>query len=365
METIKEGLAEIIVNDGTFYNAKMKRLRDMSVIFLKSLGLGSASVLDSTAATGIRGIRYLLEALHGKAVLLDINPKAYANAQENIARNRLGSVAEAINASVQEFANGTAEKFDVIDLDPFGTPAPYVYDLLKLAKDNAVFMITATDTATLCGAEGDACLRIYAARPARNELCHEASLRILLAYVARIAAQFNFGIVPLFGIAELHYVRIFIRLEKGASKAVASVKSIGAASSCNKCHAFYYSLSPECAASVCANCGSRTEQFGPLWLGKLYDKAAVARMLDIAEDPGIRATLQGAFDGLDTPFFYSLDKITEHMRMGSVQRSKVVELLKQQHAEASATSFGRNAIKTNAGIKEIEKAVRLASAGSK
>ncbi|MEM3215753.1 MAG: tRNA (guanine(10)-N(2))-dimethyltransferase [Candidatus Micrarchaeaceae archaeon] len=359
METVKEGLASIYTN-GAFYNSKMRRLRDFSVLALKVFVSDSARILDSTAATGIRGIRYLLEAApHGESVLLEINPKAYETLKSNIALNGLSKQATAFNTSVQSFANNNTAKirFDVIDLDPFGTPAPYIYDLMKLANNKALFMITATDTATLCGAEGDACLRIYAAKPIKNEFCHEASIRILLAYVAKIAAQFNFGIEPLLSIAELHYIRLFIKLNKGAKNAVISVKSIGTAASCSACHAFYYSFGIGMQEQKCKHCGNKLSYFGPLWLSSLYDKSVVGEMFDLAEEPGERSTLQSMLNEYDTPFFYSLDKITENMHIGSVKREEVIAALRNKGLYASATLFGSSAIKTNASIDDVEQAV--------
>ncbi|MEM3781873.1 MAG: tRNA (guanine(10)-N(2))-dimethyltransferase [Candidatus Micrarchaeaceae archaeon] len=358
MAIIKEGKASIST-DGAFYNSRMMRLRDLSVLAVRAFSGNKVNVLDSTAATGIRGIRYLLEAIpEGNATFLDISKKAYQTLKSNIELNGLTERAQALNTSVQSFANAeTNEKFDVIDLDPFGSPAPYIYDLMKIAKDRSLFMLTATDTATLCGAEGDACLRIYSSKPIKNELCHESSVRILMAYTARIAAQFNFGIVPLLSIAELHYIRLFIKLNKGAKNAVISVKSIGTAASCSACHAFYYSFGISMQEQKCKHCGNKLSYFGPLWLSSLYDKSVVGEMFDLAEEPGERSTLQSMLNEYDTPFFYRLDKITENMHIGSVKREEVIAALRSKGLYASATLFGSSAIKTNASINDVEQAV--------
>ena len=68
MASINEGNARITVNEGVFYNPKMKKLRDISVAFLIAVGAGGMHVLDSTSATGIRGIRYAQEAGAGEVV---------------------------------------------------------------------------------------------------------------------------------------------------------------------------------------------------------------------------------------------------------------------------------------------------------
>jgi tRNA (guanine26-N2/guanine27-N2)-dimethyltransferase len=361
MEIVSEGKARIITANA-FYNPKMKRLRDISVALLRATMNPRFAVLDSTAATGIRGIRYLLEADAGKAVFLEINSSAYATLLSNIKLNGVEAKAEAKNTSIQEFANTSNERFDAIDLDPFGTPAPYIFDLLKLAKDNTLFMVTATDTATLCGAEAHACLRLYAAKPMHGKLCHEASIRILLAFLARLAAQFNFGIEPLLSLAELHYVRVFVKLKRGAQKALESVKEIGLASLCRKCHSYYLAklFSNEKIAYTCNFCGSSTEVFGPLWLGSITNKQVLGKVASLLEGK-TAASINAIASELEVPFFYSLDEITSYLGIGSVPLDKVISELKEKGVSVSKTAFCTNCIKADAKVDAIIDAVKKAN----
>jgi len=361
-QIIEEGSARIKLGEGVFYNPKMERLRSISVLFLKAAMPNAGKVLDATTATGIRGIRYALEANAQKVTMLDTNPNACRLAEANIKMNGLEGRVNVVNTSLQKFANNnSAEKFDVIDIDPFGTPAPFIYDAMKLCKSNTLMLITATDTATLCGAEGNACLRIYSSVPARNELCHEASIRILLAFTARIAAQFGFGIEPLLSLSELHYVRIFIKLNKGAKQAVESVKKIGYASSCSKCHAYYYEQGqiPK-LSSTCKYCGNATTPFGPLWLSSIYDKSIVKGMLNMCDSKNeqIRKTLLALTEEADIPFFYNIDKVCEYIGTGSVSKKQVIENLESIGYIATPTVFGKNSIKTNASISELIDAIK-------
>lgn len=355
-----EGKAKISVSEDVFYNPKMGKLRDISVLFLKATTGRDARLLDCTAASGVRGIRYALEAGIKDATLLDINADAARAARANVRRNGLGL--RVVNESIQEFANTRDDAFDVIDLDPFGTPVPYVHDLLKLSKDGTLFMITATDTATLCGAEEKACVKLYGSKPLHNELCHEAGVRILLNYVAREAAQFNFGIEPALSIADMHYMRVFVFLRRGAEKAVGSVKEGGFVSYCTNCHSFSTAkgIVPAVEAE-CGNCGKRMAISGPMWLGGLHSKEIVAKMLGHGKGSSADATklLEGIQDELETPFFYDLSKITEYLGMGSVPLDGVMDALAAKR-RVSRTHFGRNCIKTDAGIKEVVAGVKKA-----
>ncbi len=355
---VKEGKTEIEVREGVFYNTKMSTLRNVSVSFLNAASAGMGSILDCTAATGIRGIRYALECGAKDVVMLDMNESAYDNSVENASRN--GVDAKVLHTSIQEFANTTKAKFDVIDLDPFGTPAPHIFDLMKISKDGTLLMVTATDTAVLCGAHAKACMKIYGAKPMHNELCHEAGLRILIGYIVRNAAQFDFGIEPLLAISDMHYMRVFLRLKKGADRAADSIEKIGFASACSRCHNFSYStgIAPR-IETRCDFCGSEMTLAGPLWLGRLYDKGILKKMLgDAVLDSHGFAVLERIYGELDVPFFYVVPKITRYLGISGVPFDGIIRNL---GAESSRTHFSAEAIKTNAKIREVVDAVKKAS----
>ncbi|MDE1825761.1 MAG: methyltransferase [Candidatus Micrarchaeota archaeon] len=359
---ISEGKARV-EQGAAFYNPKMAGLRDLSVAFLRAMEIKRYSLLDSTAATGIRGIRYALESGAGNITMLDINKSAYLSAKANAKKN--GVKATVLNTSIQEFCNTEDESFDVIDLDPFGSAAPYIYDLMKAAKDNTLLMATATDTAVLCGASPLACIKTYGSQPLHNELCHEVGTRILINFVSRIAAQFNFGIEVKIAIANLHYIRIFLVLHHGADKAVESIKQTGFGSFCSKCRAFGYSngIAPKLDGR-CANCKSETQLFGPLWLGSTYDHALIRKMKMLMPkniDRGTSKLVEIIDSELDIPFFYSIPKLTRRFGIGSVSKKKMIEKLGRKY-KVSETHFDTDGIKTDSQIGGVERAVK--SAGS-
>lgn len=360
MQTVIEGAAKIRVDRGVFYNPRMGKLRDISVLFIRALGLRGAKLLDATTATGVRGIRYALEAGVHDATLLDMNKDAARNARANVRLN--GLRLKVIGSSLQEFAGSYADAFDVIDLDPFGSPVPMIKDALRLARNGTVLMVTATDTATLCGAEGNACLRIYGSQPIHNELCHEAGTRILLNFIAREAAQFNFGIEPMLSIADMHYMRVFVRVRRGPGEAVKSVKNSGFGACCSACHAFSYKRGISSAIGTkCSYCGKQMSIFGPLWLGNLNEKAILSKMVTMGADypPEGAKLVERILDEADAPFFYSIPKVTSYLGTSSVPIEPVLRLLSKRYA-ASRTHFEKDSIKTDAAIREVVKAVKHA-----
>ncbi len=360
MNVVSEGKAHIRTNEKVFFNPKMSTLRDMSVAFLLAYGCAGKTLLDATAATGVRAIRYYKECGIGSATAIDINKNAYKLCRKNILLNNVD--VDCKNVSIQEFANNSDEKFDIIDLDPFGSPAPDIYDLMKISKDGTVLMATATDTAVLCGAHSAACLKQYNSKPLHNELCKEVGIRILMCYISRIAAQFNFGSVPLMCISDMHYMRVFIKLESGAKNAYGAVRLGGIGTFCHSCGRFDFKrgVSP-LIGNVCADCSSEVEGFGPLWLGNLYDKGL---SLKVAKAQGSRLA-ECISKEFDTPLFYSVPKMTKRLGLSSISHYKVIEALSDLGYTATATQFDDNGIKTNATAKEVSKCIKALSRSNK
>ena len=355
---MKEGKAEIEVFDGVFFNPKMRGLRDISVSYAKANYGKENNVLDSTSATGIRGIRYYLEA-NLMPTFLEINKKAYSNTIHNLKLNKIE--ANALNKSIQEFASSYDGAFDFIDLDPFGSAAPYIYDLMKVSKGNTRLMVTATDTAVLCGAHSNACFREYFSIPMHNELCHEAGLRILLYFIARNAAQFNFGIEPELSIANMHYMRVFVKLKRGSSEAISSLKKCGYVAHCPNCRNFNLYEQYAKAKEKCEYCGGEMLIYGPMWISNIKSNEVVEEVIknyDQDYDKNALKMLELIKEESNAPFFFSLPKITKSLHIGSVSREKVVDELASMGFEVSMSHTDKNSIKGNFGIRDVVDAVK-------
>lgn len=356
----EEGKAVIKHNSGSFLNPVARASRDMSVAFVALNSYRNTRILDSTAATGIRGIRYYLETKAKDITLLDINKTAYVDMVKNLKANHVK--ATALQKSIQEFANTTTERFDIIDLDPFGSITPNLYDLFKVAKDQGYLMLTATDTAVLCGAQEAACRRIYDAKPMHNELCQEVGMRILAGYVAKTAAQFNYGIRVLLSVSYAHYMRLFIQLRFGAEhSAESSVRQMGYAYYCSKCgfHSCERSTFPKMAA--CPNCKSRLGIAGKLWAGNIYDNKVAREMLDymiknrLSKD-GIKL-LTTISQESDIPLYYSVSKMTKKLKSPGVSPYRVIDALRAAGYTAQMTHFDSSSIRTDAPVAAVKKAL--------
>ena len=364
---IHEGKARITVPDGVFYNPEMKFCRDLSVLVIRAALAGKkARTVDATAGTGIRGIRYAKEGAGavGELFLVDMNAAAAKSAKDNVKLNKVK--AKVVKSSFAKFANSPTAYggFGLIELDPFGTPVPLIYDACRVARDGTLLSVTATDTAVLCGAHPKACLKNYQAKPLNPFLCHEVAARILLGKVARTASEFNLGITPLLTISHLHYFKVFVLLAEGAEGAVASVKELGLLAHCNKCLERVWRKGV--AASLpekCPRCGETMEHAGPLWLGNLHDKKALARIMKLGkkDDKIVKRVGLMAGEASMPPFYFELHRLCERLRINAARPDRVVAELKKKGFKVSRTHFQPNAIKTDAGIREVEAAIRKAA----
>jgi len=353
----KEGMASVINDGSAFINPEARFSRDISIAFAKSFAGRSARILDPTAATGMRGIRYMLEAKSKDVTFLEINETAFKNLEKNITLNKLKAVH--LNESIQEFANTNNGKFDIIDLDPFGSPAPYIYDLMKISRSSTYIMATATDTAVLCGAHAGACLRVYDAKPIHSEICHEIGIRILIGYIARVAAQFDYGIEVLLAFSHRHYMRAMLQLHHGAGEADKSLAMLGHAYQCTICnyHGYDYGMFPKAAS--CPSCGSRLDIGGRLWLGSIYNKRVISKIIgNLEAHSEAWKLMHDIYDEADIPLFYSVPKMTKRMGISAVSPTKLIECLKESGFIATLTHMQESAIRTNSSIEHIESCIR-------
>ena len=148
MITVNEGSVTIVVPDFSkvsarapvFYNPSMEFNRDVSVValqvFQRLLG-GGISVADTFSGSGIRAIRYLVEVEGvSEAFANDINPLAVECIKNNSVINSVSPEVSREDASI--FLRSNHGRFDVIDIDPFGTPAPFLDSAAASARNNSL-----------------------------------------------------------------------------------------------------------------------------------------------------------------------------------------------------------------------------------
>jgi tRNA (guanine26-N2/guanine27-N2)-dimethyltransferase len=329
-----------------FYNPAMRFSRSMaSLAFAASR---KKIVLDGLCATGAKGLRLAKENKAEKVFLLDANPAAIRLAEHNISLNKFSNVT-AICQDFNEFCLSHTAFFDFIEIDPFGTPTPFLNAALVALKNNGVLSVTSTDLANLCGKKAP-CEKFYQAKPLKNAFSHETALRILLGKIALVAKSKGFAIKPLVCYYQGHHVKAIVTCSKGKAKIPLDFLSY-----CEKCLTVAIGRKTNC------KCGNRNIVGGPLWAAAFCDKPFLRKMLalnesrDYADERKIEKTLSLLLgEQLFPPFFYDLHFVADHF--GLKIESKTAEILarlKKKGFRAVRTHFEPLGIKTNAPVKAI------------
>lgn len=345
-----------------FFNPAGRVNRDISVAIAKATQ--PASFLDALAGTGARGVRVANEASPSVEVtLVEFNRTSIGIARRSARRNRVYSRCHTVREESNAFLHsrfGRLERFEAVDIDPFGTPAPYVQGALTAAGDGAIVSVTATDTATLCGVHPAVAHRRYGARVTRSDFPHEAAVRVLLGFCARTGGSIDVAVTPVAAHSTLHYVRVYFRVERGAANSERCLGEIGYVVVCGECHE---KAVAEEETRRCPRCGGTAACIGPLWTGGLVDEGLVAEAARIcaAWDWRGAAEALASLEGCDTfpPFGYSLEAVTSRERTSSVSYESVKRNLESSGRAVMKQPFG-SGLKTDASHAEIVDAVRRA-----
>ncbi|MEM1688816.1 MAG: hypothetical protein QXH89_02765 [Candidatus Anstonellales archaeon] len=323
---LNEGLASVDIS-GVFYNPYMKLSRDISVEVIRRID-DELEILDGFSASGIRGIRYSLESKNVKRVdFLDFNQSAIDKIRKNININGIdGNIFKTKFEDFQDFNN-----YNFIEIDPFGSPSKYIPIVIsRMRRDVFYLSVTATDTAVLCGKHWQACIRNYIARPIRDRTCHETGLRILIAYIAKIAFIYDYNITPLMSFYYRHQMKTIIQLRKDVRSIHDSLGKID-----------FIHLDDDLNKGI----GIGARNAGPLWIDKYYSE----RYLDISI-PLVKQISQE----INIPFHYDLHELAEFYKIPKIPKLDYII----RELGGSRTHFNPKGIKWDRNIGELVEFIR-------
>lgn len=364
---IQEGSTKIIVpildketnyppsSAPVFYNPRMELCRDLSVACVAAFAGKRNSYVDALGATGIRGVRIANEVGLDVAIN-DWSSQAHELIKKNIELNRLSANALRKNASVLL----SESHFDIVDIDPFGSPAPFIDAACRSVSK--MLCITATDTAPLCGAHKASGIRKYGAIPLKTEYHPEMGVRILLGAIARNLARYDKSLAPLLSYAMEHYFRVYLAVEKGAAKSNEMTRQVGFICHCFGCgfRSWKYGLAAH-MPEKCPSCAERISLAGPLWLGRLHDRKFCNLVLDELESRKLGTRKRAmrlvrlCAEELEIPTYYDQHTICKELKINPPPIETFIEMLHEAGFQASRTHFSGTSFKTDAPLGEIEK----------
>lgn len=375
MQIIKEGKAgikayraeKISKEMPVFYNPVMKLNRDISVLLLNSIEKKNMQIALPLAATGIRGIRFLLELKKSKIMNLSFNDKsseAVKLIKSNLKLNKI-KLNKKIKISGLD-ANLfilNSKGFDYIDIDPFGSPNFLLDSAVKRLAREGILAVTATDTSALCGTYKNACLRKYSGKPLRNEFCHELGLRILIFKIQTISAQHDKALMPIFSYSREHYFRAFFECIKGKKKVDEIMKNHGYILYCKKC-LFRKNADSIFNDEKCPLCKSKLDYAGKLWLGQLWDKKLAAKMNQEARKSNNKELIKlmqiiNNESKINSAGFYDIAKVIKHNKLKNVpKKDSLINEIKKAGFKVAETHIRPNSIRSNIKLKKLIKLIK-------
>jgi tRNA (guanine26-N2/guanine27-N2)-dimethyltransferase len=351
-----------------FYNPIMELSRDISVSALQVIAdeLGSIRVCDPLAGVGARGLRYAKEVREiAKVVVNDRSREAVELIRRNVELNELSSSIEALNEDANVLLRGYRPRFQAVDIDPFGSPAPFTDSACAVLSRNGFLMLTATDTAPLSGNQPKACIRRYGAKPLRTEYCHELGIRILIGFCQRVAGMHEIALSPLLAHSTRHYFRVYMKAVMGAKRADEIMAQHGYVSQCNACGRRMISFGIAVDLPIKCECGEKLGHAGPIWLGRIMDKGFIQRVMSDLSKRNFRlgqeelVLLSRCLEESEGPPTYY--EISEVARMAGVQPPKILKVISRLRSRgyfASRTHFSGTGLRTDAPLDEIISALK-------
>ncbi len=328
----REGKVELLVPDPehswqsanvpVFLNPRAARVnRDVSVLILSVLK--PKDVLDGMTATGIRGVRYFVESGIPQVYFNDLNETAVQIARKNA--KRYGVNAHFFNDDFNVVCH--QNRFWAVDLDPFGSPAPFIWSAARAVRSGGYLLVSATDTRPLSGASPKQALAKYGAILRKPEWYPELMARVLYFLTFHAAAIHGKGIEPILAFTYEHHVRVVARLREKPSLITKNSKQIG-----------FYEIGGE--------------QYGPIWVGPLQNNDVARDALQRWDDDYTKASrkiLALASSEPDVLGYYNVHFWAERLKLKQIPRfDAIIDTLRERGFLAERVLWSDKGIKTDA-----------------
>ncbi len=330
-----------------FYNPKMKLNRDLSILVFKALSLKTGA--DLMTASGVRALRLALEAGGEKIIANDRNYlSCYVvrlNANINDIKDKVRVKCEDARLLAEQLAV-EGDRPEYLDLDPFGSPSPYIDSFLRAVRREGVLAITATDTPPLFGKYPIKLMRYYGVRGKKVPFFREFGIRALISFVLRVAGRLDLFVRPLLSYTTAHYIRVFFKVDFSPSKASRSITEDLGWIKLDKLRVTVHSEPVK-------------DSMGPIWISRLSDPNLLDSLISMATGDA-KDLLVKLRDEVDLPpYYYPLNLLAsrEKVQMPSVRW--IIEELRGMGYKATRFHGDPVALKTDAPLDEVLRLIRL------
>ncbi|XP_056136120.1 tRNA (guanine(26)-N(2))-dimethyltransferase isoform X2 [Lampris incognitus] len=334
-------------------------------------------VLEGLAASGLRSVRFALEVPGLQSVTAnDFSTKAAALISRNAQYNGVSHLLQAScrDASMLMYEmRGKKERYDVIDLDPYGSPATFLDAAVQAISEGGLLCVTCTDMAVMAGNSGETCYSKYGSVSIKAKYCHEMALRIILHSLDQRAGVHQRYIQPLLSVSVDFYIRVFVRVFTGQSIVKNSASKQALVYNCVGCGSFhlqrmgkrtshgkhmkYSAATGPPIGPVCEHCGQKHQLGGPVWAEPLHDMAFVQKVLvSVSGNPsrfGTAKRIEGMLSMIteeleDAPLYYTIDHLSSTVHCNTPPLLQLRSALLHAGHRVSLSHACKNGIKTDA-----------------
>jgi len=351
-----------------FYNPLMKTNRDIAVAFLRTVGSVSERKMivgDPLAGVGVRSIRFLLETeVTDRALANDLNRRAFDLIRRNANLNRVGRRLHASCNDANMFLAEHSEpgdRFSYVDIDPFGSPAPFLDNALLSLIHGGYLAVTATDSPVLCGLFPNKMRLMYDSYCCKLPCEKEIGVRVLIGAVVRAAARHEIGAEPLVSYAERNYFRAYFRLHRSRSKALSAVEHVGYLVSSDG-DGGWEAMSCHDLAGLHIGTKRNKAVCGPMWTSGYEDSIFVSRLAEggagVSRESDVLIGKIRAEES-DILGYYPHDLLAKACDGRALPIAEILNRLRKAGIRSGRTLFDPNAVKAQASLKEITEALSV------
>lgn len=337
-------------------------------------------ILDALSATGLRAVRYAKEVASDLPLRIfanDLSEKAVNAIKVNAAANGVEELITVSNsdASLLMYQHRKYEnQFLIVDVDPYGSPAPFIDGAVQCVTDGGMLMVTCTDMAILCGNHSETCYAKYGSLSLKLVSCHEQALRIVLHQIESCATRYGRYIIPLLSVSADFYVRLFVQVLSSPINAKKSASRTGSLYLCQGCKSFAVQPLGKCSTEPggkelysvaagpvvdkrCPFCSHHYQVGGPFWIDPIFSTEFITHLREEiathAEDYGTGKRVAGMLHVIseelpDVVLFRTIDDLSRIVKCSSPSMEIIRSAILNAGYRVSYSHAHRNSVKTDA-----------------
>jgi tRNA G26 N,N-dimethylase Trm1 len=230
-----EGKAILSTTENVFFSPLQRLQRDLTIELIRELvrerqregRTDGITILDAFSGCGVRAIRYAFEIDGVRSVLAnDVSVSAIAALQINVAANIQEAKDNGHPLPSIEIRHSDATlclnsaSFDVIDLDPCGSPSPYIFSAVRSIKHGGLLFVACTDHKDLLGiGGGEAVSRTFARygglvgqNKKQTAFNAEVAIRTVLNCITDSAESLGRKVEYIVSVALDYFIRVAVRV---------------------------------------------------------------------------------------------------------------------------------------------------------